>query len=198
MFATRNAHKTREFAALLGREYEVEDLSRRPDVPSPEETGATFLENAALKAASASSGFNGLVVADDSGLEVDSLAGAPGVWSARFAGPEATDQENVARLLELMKGLPPETRTARFRCVLALAEKGKFLGSVEGVVEGRIAPQPRGRTGFGYDPVFVPDGLKETFAEMPAKSKNLLSHRACATAKLRELLISILPPAETA
>src|SRR5436190_289396 len=126
--ATRNRHKTREFAEIFGRDFAVRDLSGEPDAPVIEETGSTFAENAILKAVGISKRFPGLVVADDSGLEVDALGGAPGVFSARYAGPAATDAENIAQLLsELRKLSNRQSFTARFRCVLAVAREGEIV-----------------------------------------------------------------------
>jgi len=183
LIATRNRHKTGELAALLGAAFQVEDLTAHPDMPEIEETGATFLENATLKAQTASRFFGGevLVMADDSGLEVDALGGAPGVCSARFAGEGATDRTNLELLLDRLASVKLGTdRAARFRCVIALARNGECTASFEGVCEGRIIDEPRGREGFGYDPVFVPQGESRTFAELPAEVKNRLSHRGKA------------------
>ena len=189
LIATRNAHKTREFSEILGPEFAVRDLSGEPDIPVVEETGSTFAENATLKAIAISNRFSELVVADDSGLEVDALDGAPGVYSARYAGPHASDEDNVARLLSELRerrALPPIT--ARFRCVLALARGGQLLETVDGLVEGTIVESPRGGAGFGYDPVFQPIGLTKTFAELTADEKNRISHRARAIELLRAKL----------
>jgi XTP/dITP diphosphohydrolase len=189
LLATRNAHKTREFAEILGPDFVVSDLSRKSDAPSVEETGSTFAENAILKAVAISKWSGGLVVADDSGLEVDTLAGAPGVYSARYAGAGATDEANRARLLaELRERAGESAFTARFRCVLSLARGGKLLETFDGVVEGTIVDPPRGSGGFGYDPVFQPIGLTQTFGELPADEKNRMSHRAQAIRLLREAL----------
>lgn len=186
LLATRNAHKTREFAEILGEEFVVRDLASGPDMPVIEETGATFEENAILKAVAVSKRFPGMVVADDSGLEVDALEGAPGIYSARYAGPGAKDGDNVARLLsELRKRSAGRLPAARFRCVLALAKAGKLIDTFEGVVEGAIVDEPRGKGGFGYDPVFQPFGLTQTFGELPSKEKNRISHRANAVRLLR-------------
>ena len=150
LVATRNSHKTREFAEILGEEFEVRDLAAEAKTPVIEETGSTFAENAILKAVAISRRNAGLVVADDSGLEVDALQGAPGVYSARYAGPSAKDGENIARLLsELRQCQRPRPFAARFRCVLALARKGKVLGTFEGVIEGTVVDPPRGAGGFG-------------------------------------------------
>lgn len=184
LFATRNAHKTREFAELLG--CKVEDLTSRNDLPIVEETGTTFVENATLKAVTISKHVPEIVMADDSGLEVDALNGAPGVFSARYAGENASDAQNVAKLLRGLRGRTPAR--ARFRCVVAAARAGELMGVFDGAVEGKIIDTPRGGNGFGYDPVFVPDGFSETFAELPLRVKNSISHRARAVAKLREFL----------
>ena len=186
LLATRNPHKTREFRELLGHDYGVIDLSSFLEIAIPEETGRTFEENAALKAIAASQGR--LAVADDSGLEVDALGGAPGVYSARYAGENASDPENVEKLLRELSArhIATEKRSARFRCVIALARSEKLLDTFEGVVEGNIVDPPRGTAGFGYDPVFQPIGFEQTFAEMPPETKNNISHRAQAIAALRE------------
>jgi XTP/dITP diphosphohydrolase len=186
LLATRNPHKTREFAEILGPEFMVRDLSEEFELPAVEETGATFAENAALKALDTSRHFAGFVVADDSGLEVDLLGGAPGIYSARYAGSDASDRENVAKLLAELAGYPNDRpASARFRCVLALARGGKLLGTFEGVVEGTIVDQPQGSAGFGYDPVFQPVGFTQTFAELAPAEKNRISHRARAIQLLR-------------
>ena len=186
LLATRNTHKTREFAQLLGNAFQVSDLSSRSDLPIVEETGSTFAENATLKAVAISKCVSGFVVADDSGLEVDALNGAPGIFSARYAGQKATDAENVAKLLRELSGRTPAR--ARFRCVIALAREGELIRSFDGVVDGHIVDRARGTHGFGYDPVFVPDGFMETFAELGRKVKNDVSHRARAVGQLREFL----------
>ena len=191
LLATRNSHKTREFAEILGVEFVVRDLADELELPAVEETGSTFAENAALKALATSTHFPGFVVADDSGLEVDALAGAPGIFSARYAGSDASDEENVAKLLaELAAHSNDRPASARFRCVLALAKEGKLLGTFEGVVEGTIADQPQGSDGFGYDPVFQPTGFTQTFAELSPAEKNRISHRARAIQLLRANLLS--------
>jgi len=190
LLATRNAHKTREFAQILGAEFEISELSSATSVPEISETGGTFEENAISKAVNVSKDRHLLVVADDSGLEVDSLDGAPGIYSARYAGENASDKENIDKLLsELARpNVPADERHARFRCVIALAREGKLVGTFEGVVEGTIVDLPRGSGGFGYDPIFVPSGFRQTFGELPAETKNKISHRAKALAALREAL----------
>ena len=190
VIATRNPHKTREFAQILGERYEVCDLSGSPEIPEAQETGKTFEENAIIKARNASEYLSDLVVADDSGLEVDALQGAPGIFSARYAGSQASDRENVEKLLaEIARAKGNSIRySARFRCVLALADKGHLLRIFEDAIEGTIVRSPRGAAGFGYDPIFVPDGYGQTFAEMPGEAKNRVSHRARALAQLAEYL----------
>jgi XTP/dITP diphosphohydrolase len=191
ILATRNSHKTREFTEILAGDFVVRDLSEELDAPMIEETGATFAENAILKAVAISKRFPDLVVADDSGLEVDALDGAPGVYSARYAGPGATDAENIGRLLSELRGVSKEgPTTARFRCVLALARDGGVLGTFEGAIEGILIDSPRGKSGFGYDPVFQPDGSAQTFAELSSAEKNRVSHRAQAIRRLRRSLTS--------
>lgn len=189
VIATRSVHKTREFAQLLGDGFAIRDLTSYAGLPQAVENGETFEENAISKALITSESVSGLVLADDSGLEVDALGGAPGIFSARYAGENATDAENVEKLLHEMSSISgPGSRRARFRCVLAIARCAKLLGTVQGCIEGDIASQPRGEYGFGYDPVFVPAGFDQTFAEMPAKLKNELSHRARAAVTLRDTL----------
>ena len=194
LIATRNAHKTREFAQLLGSEFRVSDLTEHPGIPVVSENGKSFAENAIIKAVAASKNVDCLVVADDSGLEVHALGGAPGIFSARYAGENATDVQNVEKLLrELCAQSVPTSRRARFRCVLAVARRGELIDTVDGTVEGNIAEEPRGQDGFGYDPIFVPAGFDHTFAEMPVELKNQLSHRARAVVALRERLRQMQP-----
>ena len=189
VLATRNAHKTREFRELLGNQFEITDLASLSVLALPEETGSTFEQNAILKAVAISRVVDKLVIADDSGLEVDALNGAPGIYSARYAGEKAGDAANLDKLLQELRNAAE--RSARFRCVLALAGAGKVLGTGEGVVDGTIVDQPRGIGGFGYDPVFQPAGFDQTFAEMPVELKNRISHRGKAVAALREGLREI-------
>ncbi|SRR5436190_6198300 len=188
--ATRNPHKTREIQRILGPDFAVSDLSMHPEIPEPVESGNTLEENALLKAAAASRQLPGLVIADDSGLEVHALGGAPGIHSARYAGANARDNEKIDKLLsELGKiGVKSNQRVARFRCVLALARGGEILGTFEGVVEGRITDQARGSNGFGYDPIFLPTGAGQTFGEFAPAEKDRSSHRARALEKLRAFL----------
>jgi len=190
LLATRNSHKTREFAEILGDGFDVRDLADVAELPVVEETGLTFEANAILKAVETSKHFQELVVADDSGLEVDALDGAPGIHSARYAGEHATDAANVAKLLAELIRYDPAPHSARFRCSLALAQGGKILETFDGVVEGTIVDVPRGRAGFGYDPVFQPQGFEQTFAELSAAEKNRISHRARAIRLLQTALLA--------
>ena len=185
LISTRNAHKVSEIRAILGPGFDVRDLSSIPDFPEVEETGSTFEENAALKAVAASRHFDGWVIADDSGLEVDALGGAPGVRSARYAGPDADDDANNALLLKNLDGIPARERSARVRCVIVLARDGQNLAAFSGAVEGTILTNPRGKAGFGYDPLFVANGTETTFAELGKKAKNAISHRSKALAFLK-------------
>lgn len=193
VIATHNAHKTEEFRALLGPGWRVADLTSYPELPVPEENGATFEENAAIKARSAAErlGAEVLVVADDSGLEVDALEGRPGIYSARYAGPGAGDAGNRGKVVEEMRGVPESSRSARFRCVLVLARGGEVLATCAGAVEGRLTNEAAGGGGFGYDPIFVPQGYDRTFGELSPEVKNSLSHRARALMALRERLESL-------
>ncbi|MBA3961062.1 MAG: RdgB/HAM1 family non-canonical purine NTP pyrophosphatase [Chthoniobacterales bacterium] len=187
--ATRNAHKTREFVEMLGAEVALEDLSAHPEIEEVIEDGATFAENARLKAVSVSRFLPGFVLADDSGLEVDSLGGGPGLWSARFAGAGASDEANRRKLLEELAALGPDAaHTARFCCVLALARAGEVLATFEGTAAGEIVRQARGAAGFGYDPLFQPNEFSKTFAELSAATKNSISHRGRAVTKLKQFL----------
>lgn len=186
LVSTRNAHKVGEIRAILGPSFEVSDLSTLPDMPEVEETGSTFEENATLKAVAASLLFDGWVIADDSGLEVDALDLAPGVYSARYSGEGATDAKNNALLLKNLDGIRGKDRSARFRCVIVLARAGRKLAAFSGAVEGIIVNDLKGGGGFGYDPLFVPEGYCETFGQLPAEVKNRLSHRAQALEKLRD------------
>jgi XTP/dITP diphosphohydrolase len=225
VIATRNAHKVEEIRAILGERFQYLTLKDFPDAPKVMEGAAAFAWNAARKAVElarwlAEGGGRKprrqargefFVLADDSGLEVDALGGAPGVHSARFAALDrgrpdnSASAENNAKLLRLLKDVPPEKRTARFRCVLALTpvvapaaetaspacpanEPGLRTELFEGACEGWIALAPRGQGGFGYDPLFVPEGYDQTFAELGEELKNRLSHRARALAKLKRRL----------
>ena len=186
VFATNNAHKLREVRQMLPPGVEIKSLSEigcDADIP---ETAPTLEGNAELKARYVSERFGCDVFADDTGLEVEALGGAPGVFSARYAGPGHDSAANMARLLREMEG--KNDRRARFRTVIALVRDGK-LRTVEGIVNGRIATEPHGTDGFGYDPVFIPDEADgRSFAQMTADEKNAISHRGRAMAALMEIL----------
>ncbi len=182
LVATGNSHKTDEIRAILGEDYVVSDLKAHPDLPEVEETGITFLENATLKAVEISKQVDGLILSDDSGLEVDALGGEPGVYSSRYAGEAGNDAANNKKLLHELQG--EDSRTARFRCVMVLAQDGEVLASFDGAVEGRMLSELHGEGGFGYDPLFVPDGYEQTFSQLSEGIKNQLSHRAVAMEKV--------------
>lgn len=184
--ATRNSHKTAEIRAMVTGQFEVMDATAFPEFPEIDETGSTFLENARLKALGISHRIAGWVLSDDSGLEVDALGGAPGVWSSSYGGEEGNHEKNNARLLAEMVGI--SQRTARFRCTMVLAREGKEAANFSGSVEGRIIDASKGEKGFGYDPLFIPDGHELTFAQLGDVVKNSLSHRARALAKVLEFL----------
>ncbi len=189
LIATRNHHKRAEFESLLrDLNFHILDLGCLSTEVHIEEDGATFHENATIKALKVSRYCKDLVLADDSGLEVDALGGAPGVRSARFAGQNATDQCNRQKLIRELGLVGASVSAARFRCVVVVAAAGEVLGSAAGRVEGRVIPVERGTGGFGYDSLFVPDGWEQTFAELPAAVKNTLSHRARAVEAIRPLL----------
>lgn len=179
LVATRNINKLTEIRAILDfPTLQLVSMADFPRIPDVEENGATFRENALCKALHASSATGLWVMADDSGLEVHSLGGAPGVHSARFAGRHGDDSANNSHLLELLQN--HSDRTAQFRCVIALASPQGCIGTVEGTCHGTILQHPRGTAGFGYDPLFVPQNSRLTFAEMTPAEKNLHSHRAHA------------------
>jgi len=182
VLASSNAGKLREFSELLGSS--GLELAPQSDfqIAAPPETGVTFLENALIKARNAAHLARLPAIADDSGIEIDALGGAPGVYSARFAGEAASDEENLDKLLRALEGLPAARRTARYRCVIVYVESAEdpqpLIG--EGTWEGRIIEERRGQGGFGYDPCFVPEGEARTVAEMPASEKHAQSHRGQA------------------
>lgn len=190
LIATHNSGKIRELTALLSNlPLRLRRLSEFPSIEEVEETGETFAANAELKARLYSRQTNLWTLADDSGLEVDALNGAPGVLSARYGGANITDAERNALLLAALSETDEPQRTARFICAIALyepeAETAKLFA---GACEGRIARQPRGTNGFGYDPLFVPTGYAQTFGELPDELKQQLSHRARALAAVRAYL----------
>jgi XTP/dITP diphosphohydrolase len=185
--ATRNRHKVEEMAPALAPVWEMKCSADYPEISEEiEETGDTFLANATIKAVATSRSIPDYVLADDSGLEVDALAGAPGVFSARYGGIPSSTEKNNAKLLEELAragATTPEQRKARYRCVLVLAKKGQALASFDGACEGTIMPEPKGTNGFGYDPLFVPAGYVKTFGQLTGKTKANLSHRALALKK---------------
>jgi len=191
--ATRNKDKLREIKELLkGLKVDVLSLDSFKDVPEVIEDGKTLQDNAVKKAIEVSGFLKCLAVADDSGLEVEYLNGDPGVYSARFSGKNATYKSNNEKLLNLLKNVPPEKRNASFKCVIAVADKGKVVGVAEGRCEGKIGFESKGENGFGYDPVFTPDGYKKTFAEMAPGEKNKISHRSRALAQARKIIAGYL------
>lgn len=182
--ATGNQHKLSEYARLLAdQDIELKSLNDFPGYTEPEENGSTFEENAGIKAASASIYCSAPAFADDSGLVVEALDGRPGIHSSRYA---PTDAERIAKLLKELEG--KENRRAKFVCVIAIAFNGEVIASFEGEVTGVILDAPRGENGFGYDPVFQPDGFDRSFAELSADEKNRISHRAMAYAKALEFV----------
>jgi XTP/dITP diphosphohydrolase len=192
LLATSNAHKTQEVSAMLGADWQVTDLRSFPDLILPEETGKTFEENALIKAKGGSAAAPGMIVlADDSGLEVDILDRQPGVRSARYSGEDATDELNRRFLKDQLRRVsknPGQVFTARFRCCLALVRDGEILHVAHGSVEGFISMIEHGRGGFGYDSMFIPAGYRLTFGELSAEEKNKLSHRARAMENLQKWL----------
>ena len=185
LLASSNSGKLREYKQLAEISgIEIELVPNFPKLPAFDESAPTFAENAAGKALHYSELADGVVLADDSGLVVPALDGAPGVRSARYAGPEATDADRIGKLLRAMEGKKGDARHARFVCVTAIAARGRALAVVSDFVEGRIAEEPRGANGFGYDPVFQMLDDNRTYAELPAKEKNLLSHRGRSFSKL--------------
>jgi XTP/dITP diphosphohydrolase len=217
LIATRNAHKVSEIRAILGTQFQFLTLNDFPNAPKIIEDADTFAGNATKKAAELAKWLAGkrplpdFVLADDSGLEVDALNGAPGVHSARYAAMDAKDNapdaDNNAKLLRLLKTIPPEKRQARFRCVIALtpvisdrienASPVCYADDLEsqtqlfdGACEGKIIFEPQGKNGFGYDPLFVPNGFAATFAELGDEVKNTISHRSKALAKLKTFFMS--------
>jgi len=189
LLATTNRHKVGEFRAIFSdlpfQLLSLQDAHLNLDV---EETGTTFRENAELKALAYARASGLLVLSEDSGLEIDALNGAPGVYSARFAGVDTPYPERFKIILEQLQGLPMEKRTARYRAVITIAEPTGYHRSVEGTLEGVIAEAPRGENGFGYDPIFLVPALGKTTAELTPEQKNQISHRGRAAQLAREVL----------
>ncbi|NOT47244.1 MAG: RdgB/HAM1 family non-canonical purine NTP pyrophosphatase [Acidobacteria bacterium] len=194
LIATGNPGKVRELSGLLGGiEIEFKCLADFPNVAEVPETGSTFAENARLKAVGYAFQTGIVSLADDSGLVVDALGGAPGVLSARYGGEIGFDRK-MEMLLAEMECAPDKIRSARFVCAMTIAnENGEILAAAEGVCEGRIAEAPRGNGGFGYDPIFVPDGYNNTFGELNDAEKQQISHRARAAAKIMRYLLGFKP-----
>ncbi|MFO7636271.1 MAG: XTP/dITP diphosphatase [Clostridia bacterium] len=189
VIATNNRHKMQEISSILeDSPYKAVSMESEGIFMDPEESGNTFAENALIKAKAVSLATGHPVVADDSGLMVDCLGGAPGVLSKRYSGPQATDQENNRLLIENIRKFPPESRTARFVCNMAFVRPGGTHFVVEGSCEGIILLEPRGSGGFGYDPVFFVSALGKTFAELSMEEKNKVSHRAKALMQLKDRL----------
>ena len=201
LIASHNAHKAAEIAEILGENFDVQSLARHHGAPEVEEDGDTYTANAVKKAAETAAWLSSqvlaqalpdFVLADDSGLAVDALGGAPGVHSARYAGGDgnSTDEANNAKLLRALAGVTGDNRGAQFQCVLALAALGQAseVRTFDGICRGRIAQAESGQVGFGYDPLFIPDGHDLSFAELGPLVKNAISHRASALGKLAEYL----------
>lgn len=197
LIATRNCGKLRELQPLLAPlSLRLRSLSEFPEVKDIDETGTTFTENAILKARGYAGHTLLWTLADDSGLEVDALSGAPGVYSARYGGAGLTDADRTQLLLEALSQAGSTERRARFVSVIAIANpRGEIVNLSTGTCEGRIAQAPRGTNGFGYDPVFVPDGYEETFGELSAEIKEKISHRARAIADAHSFLLDYFPGA---
>jgi XTP/dITP diphosphohydrolase len=193
LIATSNAGKLRELRSLLSDvPLELLSLTGFPNIQSVAETGLTFAENASLKASGYARQARVLTLADDSGLVVDALGGRPGVHSARYVRPDASYPERVAALLRELEGVGEPNRTARFVCAMNVASAdGEIVFATEKSCEGHIAAAPRGTGGFGYDPIFEPNGFEQTFAELSAEVKNRISHRGVALAAVREFLDSL-------
>lgn len=193
VIASRNKGKIAEILLILADlPFKFTSVADHPEAAEIEETGSTFSENARLKAAAVARATGKWALADDSGLEVDALGGRPGVHSARYSGPRATDASNNELLLKELAGVPDERRTARYRAVMAMAdEKGRIVAEADGACEGIIGREYRGTSGFGYDPLFVVPEFSRTMAELGLELKNRISHRAVALARLRERLADL-------
>lgn len=202
VLATTNPGKVADFRELLGRHLDLSRVTLATprelglDLPAPAETGETFHENARLKAVALAEATGCAALADDSGLCVDALGGAPGLHSVRWAGAAASDADRTAALLARLRDVPPAARTARFVCAVALALPDGPVFGAEGACEGVITDAPQGSDGFGYDPVFLILSLHRTFAQLSRREKNGLSHRALALATLAPTLQSLLTPGD--
>jgi XTP/dITP diphosphohydrolase len=197
LVATTNPGKVAELKEMLDIDVEVVGLAEVEGIGEIEEDGATFAENARKKATGYAKATGLWTIADDSGLVVDALDGAPGVKSARFSGAKEEnrtllDHKNMAKVLKLLEGVRPEKRTARFVCALCLASPAKILIETEGILEGRIAEEEMGKNGFGYDPIFFVPGLNKTVAQLTREEKNAISHRGNAIRELKPFLDQLL------
>ncbi len=191
LLATRNQGKIREIKDYL-KDLPIEIIGQEdvfPGLVCPEH-GKTFIENARAKSLCVSRKWEGLVLGEDSGLEIDALNGAPGIFSARFSGPESTDEKNIQKVLRLLRRANPENRKACFVCAMALAARGRIVKEIRGEVRGRITLEPKGTGGFGYDPIFYYPPLRKTFADLGTEEKSGVSHRGRALEKLKKYLES--------
>ena len=186
--ATKNAHKAREIARILPPRYELHTLDEYPGIPDPVEDGTTFAANAAIKAEAVSARVPGLVVADDSGICIDALGGAPGVYSARFCGVDSTYPEKFAKIWEMLKDVPKEQWTAHFVCAIAVVRPDGSHFVVKEQCDGVLLDAPRGDNGFGYDPIFYVPEIGHTTAEIPDEEKNAISHRGKALRSMLAIL----------
>jgi XTP/dITP diphosphohydrolase len=194
VIATSNQHKLKEFKAILkGFPLTILSLKDFPDIPAVVEDGKSFYENALKKALTVARHTDKITVADDSGIEVDALDGKPGVYSARFAGEDATDEANNTKLLKELEGVSSDKRGACFTCVLVIAQPDGETAFVEGACRGTIIHEARGEYGFGYDPLFLVPEYDKTFSEITPEEKNKISHRARALEKLLKILPRYLP-----
>ncbi|OGS19702.1 MAG: non-canonical purine NTP pyrophosphatase, RdgB/HAM1 family [Elusimicrobia bacterium RIFOXYA2_FULL_40_6] len=196
VIATNNKNKLKEIKEIISDmrltgKIEVLSLTDFPKSPEVVEDGATLEENAIKKAREISKITGLTALADDTGLEVDELNGEPGVYSARFAGEQCSYEDNNKKLLSLLSGVPESRRTAKFRCVIAVVVPSGKTYTVEGAMKGKIAAQPEGKNGFGYDPLFTPEGQNKTFAQLFAEEKNKISHRSAALKKSEKILLEI-------
>lgn len=199
VIATTNEGKAREIRRILrGVPLRVETLDKAGATKPYRENGSTFGENARGKSLFYSRGTDDLVLAEDSGLEVDVLAGAPGIRSARFSAPAATTAKNIRKVLKLLSGVPARQRRARFVCVMTLARKGKVITTARGVVRGTIALEAKGTRGFGYDPIFYYAPRRKTFGELAPREKNTVSHRGRALRKIKAFLLDYAKPSSSA
>jgi XTP/dITP diphosphohydrolase len=193
ILATNNRHKISEMSAILeGLDIQILSANDIPDFPEIEERGETLVDNAALKVQAVWDQYHLPAIADDTGLEVDYLNGAPGAYSARFAGMGCTFDDNNRKLLSLLANISADKRTARFKTIIAYIDSAGGLHLVDGILEGTIAENPRGEHGFGYDPIFIVSGTDNTLAEFESVEKNKLSHRSRALSKIRPIIVKTL------